>query len=144
MKSRWPPVRNQATPESSAQLPPARPLRLRVGEAGEAAACAYLRAVGYGIVQTDWRCRLGQIDIVAEIGSTLVVVEVKARRGTGFGLPQESVDGRKQQKLRALTAVLMQQSPRRYSDVRIDVVAILLDADLQVRGIDHIIDAVGG
>ena len=72
--------RGSRTPE---QLPPGRPLKDRVGHAGEVAALAYLKEQGFRILARDWRCRIGQIDIVAEDGETLVLIEVKARRGTG-------------------------------------------------------------
>ena len=67
-----------------------------MGHAGEGAAIRHLEQQGYRILAHDWRNRLGQIDIVAEDGDALVLVEVKARRGTTFGLPQEAVDVRKQ------------------------------------------------
>ena len=91
----------------------------------------------------DWRCRLGQIDIVAQDGEVVVLVEVKARRGTGFGLPQEAVDARKRAKLMALLDVYRAASGRQHRPCRIDVVAVLLDADLRPARIDHIRNAVG-
>ena len=101
MTPRWPTRPRRATAERSRgsrtpeQLPPARPLKDRVGHAGEVAALAYLKEQGFRILARDWRSRLGQIDIVAEDGDTLVLIEVKARRGTGFGTPEEAVDERK-------------------------------------------------
>ncbi|TME49550.1 MAG: YraN family protein, partial [Chloroflexi bacterium] len=91
-------------------LPPARPMRERVGHAGEVAALRHLEGQGFRILARDWRTRLGQIDIVAEDGETLVLVEVKARRGTSFGLPEEAVDARKQRKLRTLLEVYRAQT----------------------------------
>ena len=124
-------------------LPPARPLRQRVGHAGEAAALKHLEENGYRILARDWRSRLGQIDIVAEDDGTLVIVEVKARRGTAFGLPQEAVDARKQRKLRTLAEVYRSQARKREQPYRIDVVALLLDDDLDVTKVEHIRNAVG-
>ena len=77
-------------------------MRLRVGPEGEAAAVAYLERSGLRILARDWRCRLGQLDVVCEDAGTLVAVEVKTRRGGGFGLPQEAVGWRKREKLRRL------------------------------------------
>jgi putative endonuclease len=114
-----------------------------VGEAGEAAAVAHLRTCGLRILEVDWRCRLGQADIVAEDAGTLVLVEVKARRGTGFGLPVEAVDARKQRKLRQLIEAYRQSSGRGHQPCRIDVLGILLDSRLQVRHCEHIRNAVG-
>lgn len=123
-------------------LPPARPLRDRVGHAGEAAALEELKAAGFTILARDWRSRLGQIDIVAEDGETLVLVEVKARRGTGFGLPEEAVDARKQKKLRILLETYRAQNKRRQQPCRIDVLGLLLDENLAVTRTEHIRDAV--
>jgi putative endonuclease len=131
--------RGSRTPE---QLPPARPLKDRVGHAGEVAALAYLKEQGYRILARDWRSRLGQIDIVAEDGETLVVIEVKARRGTAFGTPEEAVDARKQRKLRMLLELYRVQSHRQKQPCRIDVFGLMLDGALTVTKIEHIKDAV--
>lgn len=113
-----------------------------MGQAGEAAALRHLQERGYRILAHDWRSRVGQIDIVAEDGETLVLVEVKARRGTSFGLPQEAVDARKQRKLRTLLEVYRAQTHRREQPCRIDVVGLLLDEQLKVGSVEHIRDAV--
>ena len=94
------------------------------------------------VLAVDWRCRLGQIDLVAQDGETLVIVEVKTRRGLGFGLPQEAVDLRKQRKLRQLAEVYRQQAARGGDAVRIDVIGVLLNAQLGVVCCDHLRDAV--
>ncbi|MHB8718060.1 MAG: YraN family protein [Candidatus Dormibacteria bacterium] len=119
-------------------------MRERVGPAGEAAAVAHLRERGFEILAVDWRCRLGQADIVALHGDVVVLVEVKARRSAAFGLPQEAVDARKQRKLRALLEAYRLHSGRQQQPCRIDVVALLLDGALGVRRCEHIIDAVSG
>ena len=129
-------------PRTPEQLPPARPLKDRVGHAGEAAALAYLKEQGFRILARDWRCRLGQIDIVAEDGDTLVLIEVKARRGTGFGTPEEAVDERKQRKLRMLLEVYRSQTHRTKQPCRIDVIGLLMDGALTVTRTEHIRDAV--
>lgn len=113
-----------------------------MGQAGESAALHHLQEQGFRIVARDWRSRVGQIDIVAEDGETLVLVEVKARRGTTFGLPEEAVDARKQRKLRTLLEVYRSQTRRREQPCRIDVVGLLLDDQLTVTRVEHIRDAV--
>jgi putative endonuclease len=134
--------RSRGSPRSPEQLPPGRPLKDRVGHAGEAAALAYLKEQGFRILARDWRCRIGQIDIVAEDGETLVVIEVKARRGAGFGTPAEAVDERKQRKLRMLLEVYRGQMHRLKQPCRIDVIGLLMDADLKVTSVEHIRNAV--
>ena len=119
-----------------------RPLRDRVGHAGEAAALTHLREQGFRILARDWRSRIGQIDIVAEDGETQVIVEVKARRGTAFGVPEEAVDARKQRKLRMLLEVYRSQTHRQHQPCRIDVIGLLLDEQLAVTRVEHIRDAV--
>jgi putative endonuclease len=123
-------------------MPPARPLRDRVGRAGETAAITHLKGQGYQIIARDWRSRIGQIDIVAEDDGTLVVVEVKARRGSTFGLPQEAVDARKQHKLRMLLENYRAATKRQKQPCRIDVLGVMLDESLAVSHCEHIKDAV--
>lgn len=118
--------------------------RARVGLAGEAAAVVELERRGMRVLARDWRCRLGQIDVVAEDGQTLVIVEVKARRGSGFGLPQEAVDARKRRKLRALAEAYRLRTGRTTQPIRIDVVGLLLDGGCLVRRLDYIEGAVDG
>jgi putative endonuclease len=92
----------------------------------------------------DWRCRLGQLDLVCEEAGGLVAVEVKARRGDRFGLPQEAVDRRKQAKLRTLLDAYRQASGRGDQPRRIDAVAVRMDRELRLLSCQHIRDAVGG
>jgi len=119
-------------------------LRRQVGAAGEAAAVALLEAAGLRVLARDWRCRLGQLDIVCEEAGVLVAVEVKARRGTAFGLAQEAVDRRKRAKLRSLLEAFRQSGGRRDQPCRIDVVAVRFDRALRPVHCEHIRDAVSG
>jgi putative endonuclease len=81
---------------------------------------------------------------VAEDGEVVVLVEVKTRRGTGYGLPQEAVDRRKQAKLVALLDAFRAATGRLRQPCRIDVVAVLVDARREPVRIEHIRNAVGG
>lgn len=83
---------------------------------------------------------LGQLDLVAQDGRTLVFVEVKTRAGTGFGLPQEAVGRHKIRKLRQLAQLYLKRRP--YSGpLRFDVVGIIV-SDGRVQRIDHIKNAI--
>ena len=73
-----------------------------LGRRGEDAALRRYRHLGYRLVARNWRCRLGEIDLVLARGTTLVVCEVKACRGPGLGGPFEAVGARKREKLRRL------------------------------------------
>ena len=102
--------------------------RGKLGKEGEDRACAYLETCGYRIVERNFRCRSGEIDIVAaeERGGVICFVEVKTRRGCAFGLPKEAVDRRKQRKLCAAAKYYM-LCHREYENclLRMDVVEML-------------------
>lgn len=70
-----------------------------LGRAGEARAAQHLEENGYTVVDRNWRCPDGEIDLVALIGDEVVVVEVKTRRGDRFGHPLEAIDARKRTRL---------------------------------------------
>ena len=78
-----------------------------LGSAGEEAALAAYRARGFELVARNWRCPLGEIDLVLRREGLVVVCEVKTRRGVDLGGPFEAVDARKQRKLRLLAQALM-------------------------------------
>ncbi len=65
------------------------------GRLGEDLAAQALQQRGYEIIARNWRCRYGEVDIIAKLDAKLCFVEVKARRGTALGAPQEAVDARK-------------------------------------------------
>ena len=71
------------------------------GDRGEALAAEYLEARGCRIVEKEWRCRLGEIDLIAEQEGTILFVEVKLRTNLRYGMPREYVTAKKQEKLRA-------------------------------------------
>lgn len=100
--------------------------RVDTGRSGEAIAGRHLERQGYAIVARNWRCRLGEIDIVASRDGLVIFVEVRTRRSTErFGTPAESVDARKQARLRKIAQVYMQAhglSDR--TSVRFDVMDI--------------------
>jgi putative endonuclease len=107
------------------------PAKPPLGISGEALAEDHLRGLGYRIVDRDVRTPLGQLDLVAIDGRTLVFVEVKTRAGHGFGLPQEAVDARKIRKLRQLALYYLKMRPHR-GPIRFDVVGITMhDGSLQ-------------
>ena len=107
--------------------------RRLVGAAGEAAAAAHLIANGYEVLHSNWRCRIGELDLVAAKRGVLVFVEVRARSASSmyrFGTPQESVDARKRNKLRRLAEAYLQQlngePPER---IRFDLIAVVTSGE---------------
>ncbi len=115
--------------------------RLALGARGEAAARAYLRQRGYSIEATNYRCRWGEIDIVASQGEVLVFVEVRTRRGEAFGSPQESITPRKRERL-VLAAQHYLQEHSAEPHWRIDLVAVEADGRGAVRRIQQVENAV--
>jgi putative endonuclease len=116
--------------------------RAALGGAGEAAAEAYLTGRGLRLVERDVRIGRGQIDLVMLDGDVLVVVEVKARRGRAFGLPEEAVHGLKQAQLRRLTNAYRALHPRVGRSMRVDVVAVDLGPDGKPVRCRHIVNAL--
>jgi len=96
-----------------------------LGRAGEDLAARHLESKGYRLLARRYRTRLGEIDLVASIGRTLVFVEVKTRAGTGFGRPEEAVGVAKQAKLARMAAIFLANQPRESAACRFDVISIL-------------------
>lgn len=96
-----------------------------LGEYGERAAARHLEAAGLRVLDRNWRCELGEIDLVLLEGSTLVVCEVKTRSSEAYGSPHEAVTELKAARLRRLAARWIEQSGVRPRDVRFDLVAVL-------------------
>ena len=100
--------------------------RQALGRWGEEVAARHLVQAGYEVLARNWRCRQGEIDIVARAGGLLCFVEVKTRSSLAFGEPAEAVRGRKLQRQPALAAqYLGTERPRDYDDLRYDVVSVL-------------------
>ena len=105
--------------------PPSDPRR-QLGDHGEDLAAAALRQQGYKILERNYVTPLGEIDLIARQGKTVVVVEVKTRRGSRFGAPQEAVNPGKQGRLRRLADYYLKQKGLTGNPVRFDVVAVTL------------------
>ncbi len=96
-------------------------------------ALRYLLGRGYELVERNHRTRYGELDLIVRKDNTLVFVEGKLRRGTGFGGPLEAVTTRKQTTIRSLAEYLSDRDPA-FDTVRFDVVGILLDGgDLRLQ-----------
>jgi putative endonuclease len=127
-------------PGAPSQLRRGGPLKARsVGAWGEDLALRYLVRRGYRLVERNYRTRRGEIDLILRKEDTLVFVEVKLRRGTGFGNPLEAVTPRKQATLRYLAEWYLADRKPDFDTVRFDVVGIL--AGREGLRIDHVEDA---
>ncbi|GAB4144095.1 MAG: YraN family protein [Candidatus Promineifilaceae bacterium] len=108
--------------------------RKLLGAWGESVAATYLEAHGYRIVQRNWRCIYGEIDIVAQQGETLVFVEVKTRRG---GTPEEGVTPQKAERMLTVAQAYLLAHDL---DVpwRVDVIAVELDRQGKLLRCEHL------
>jgi putative endonuclease len=99
-----------------------------VGRAGEEAAVQYLCQQGYHVLERNYRCRFGEIDLIARDGSTLAFIEVKTRRSQTFGPAAAAVTREKQRNLVKASQVYLTQKRKADEFCRFDVVTIELDA----------------
>lgn len=100
--------------------------RKALGDYGEDLAAKHLQSTGMVILERNYRCAFGEIDIVARDGCALVICEVKTRSGTAYGSPFEAVTGRKAARLRRLAAHWLSDHDICPPSVRIDVVSVLV------------------
>lgn len=118
--------------------------RKRLGAWGEHVAATHLEANGYHILDRNWRCRQGEIDLVAIVGATVVFVEVKTRRGRPYGAPEEALTFHKQQKLSSVAQAYLWMHQLEEVDWRIDLIAVELDAAGKLLRCEHVENAVMG
>ena len=122
--------------------------RRTTGQQGELIARAYLERRGYGIIAANWRCPEGELDLVAQHGSTLVFVEVRTRRSTQAGLAEESVTPAKQRRLATLAQAYLQfldeQGTSWPGSWRVDLLALQLDAEgrARVRHLQNVVEDI--
>ncbi|MDF1542501.1 MAG: YraN family protein [Anaerosomatales bacterium] len=103
--------------------------REETAKRGEDAAAAYLERIGCTVVERNWRCPSGEVDIVALDGPTLLIVEVKTRKTPSAGTPEEAVSPTKQRRLVRIARHYLAHAGLDDADVRFDVIAIRPIAD---------------
>lgn len=96
-----------------------------LGSTGEALAAQWYVTRGYRVLDRNWRCRQGELDLVVARGHEVVICEVKTRRSTAFGTPAEAVGPAKRIRLRRLAAEWLAQSGIRAESFRIDVASVI-------------------
>ena len=114
--------------------------RIQTGKRGEDIAAAYLKNRGYRIIERNYKCLFGEIDIVAKDGDTVVFVEVKSRKSEKFGDPQGAVGREKQKKISRISLKYLEEKHLYPCDARFDVVAIKIINRLLNEG--HVLMAV--
>ena len=115
-----------------------------IGRIGESLARRRLEARGYRIIESNYRCRWGEVDLVARDGPTWVFVEVRTRRRSAFGSPEESVTAEKAHRLVLTAQDFLDRRKLISSDVqwRIDLVAIRLGPGRRVLDVQHLKNVV--
>ncbi|MGK3952685.1 YraN family protein [Microbacterium sp. I2] len=112
-----------------------------LGRAGEDRAARYLEELGFEILDRNWRCPAGEIDVVAADASTVVVVEVKTRRDEAYGHPFEALDARKRARLWRLAVAwaVAHRDQVQGRRLRIDAVG-LIGAEPANARLEHLVD----
>ena len=98
--------------------------RINLGRKGEDISVEFLKKQGYKIIERNYRCSLGEIDIVAKDKNVLCFVEVKTRKTDEYGLPAEAIDGHKQKKLAKVALAYLKEKRIYKQDLRFDVVSV--------------------
>jgi putative endonuclease len=118
--------------------------RSALGQWGEETAARYLIGKGYQILDRNWHCAAGELDLVAQDGDTWVFVEVKARRQRAFGLPEESVTPAKRRKLQRAAWAYLETRQALDDAWRLDVIAIEQGKGGGISRLDHYPNAIDG
>jgi putative endonuclease len=116
---------------------PAAARKRLLGERGETIAARHLTRCGMVLLDRNWRCDAGEIDLVLRDGHVLVICEVKTRTSTDYGAPLEAVDRRKVDRLRRLAARWLRVHDCHPEDVRIDMVGVLAPPGRPVE-VEHV------
>lgn len=103
--------------------------RRRLGIAGEDAVAEWYEAAAYEVLDRNWRCRDGELDLVVRRETTLVFCEVKTRASTRFGAPVEAVTATKQRRLRTLASRWLAEHDARRRTLRFDVASVTRASD---------------
>ena len=122
------------------------PTPAEVGNIGEQLARTHLEAKGYRVVETNYRCRWGEVDLITRDGPIWVFVEVRARRGDALVSPEESVTPEKARRLTMAAQDYLEQQKLATDDIlwRIDLVAIRLGPRRRVLDVRHLENVVEG
>jgi len=118
--------------------------RQHLGQRGERLAEQHLISRGYTILARNYRCPAGEMDLVAQAGPMVIFVEVRTRRGRGYGTPEDSITPRKQAHLIAVAQTYLYEHMLDDANWRIDMVAVEMSAQGELLRVEHIENAVEG
>lgn len=125
------------TTKTATKSPATKTPSARLGESGERLVAHHLEARGLRIVARNWHCAVGELDIIAQDGAEWVFIEVKTRRGTSLGSPEEAVTRAKQRKLLAAAQTYLMEQGQAEAPYRIDVVAVQLTTTGTLSAVRH-------
>jgi putative endonuclease len=108
-----------------------------LGRRGEDLAARYLEDAGYRLIERNWRCRQGEIDIIARTADTLIFVEVKTRSSVAFGHPFEAITATKLARLRRLAGAWCAERSVGVARIRLDAIAVIVQRGAQPE-IEHL------
>ena len=115
--------------------------RKELGAKGEKLAVKFLKRGGYSIIQRNYRCKLGEIDIIAERDKTLVFVEVRTKQTEEFGPPQYSITAAKRRQISKVALSYIREKNLIEQSCRFDVIGITLSSESRKPRIEHIENA---
>jgi putative endonuclease len=115
--------------------------RQTLGHVGESAAVRYLESLGWTVLERNYRCRAGEIDVVARDQESVVFVEVRTRASDVFGTPEESITASKARRMMRCALTYMTVHPDLSADWRIDVVAVRVERS-RTLSVSHYRNAV--
>ena len=115
--------------------------RKEVGNKGEKLAAKFLKRKGYKIIQRNYKCKLGEIDIIAEQDRTIVFVEVKTRRTQEFGPPQYAITAAKKRQISSVALLYIREKKFVEQSCRFDVIGITFPPESRKPRIEHIQNA---
>ena len=122
-------------PESEPQRHQRRHDHLRLGRHGEDLVAQWYRSAGHEVIDRNWRCAQGELDLVVRDGSTIVFCEVKTRSSLRYGSPFEAVDHTRRRRLRAAASLWLREcGPSGAHDVRFDVAGVVGNRIEVIRG----------
>ncbi len=107
--------------------------RKELGRKAENIAIDRLNSIGYKILETNFTCKIGEIDIIAEEDSCLVFVEVRSKKNNNYGFPQETINLKKQNKIKKVALYYLKINNLFEENCRFDVVAIIFNPVLKVE-----------
>jgi putative endonuclease len=116
--------------------------RKQLGSIGEGFAFEYVQQLEYRIVERNWRCRTGEIDLIAQYDELLIFIEVRTRSGGySFGTAEESVNTRKQHKIRETAKYYLLRYQMQNVQVRFDVISIQATKEGSLVSVNHLLNA---